>query len=113
MPVEAVAGCVNHTMVEAFDGSTRAGEVLTGGVGKKDFPDGREGIRKAPIARGLPLLLGSLAQAFVDAPLCQIGSMADLLIGVGGIAHARRCPKLDNDIGVRLHRVLNDCLRGS
>src|SRR5260370_38951487 len=111
--VEAVASSVNHTMVETFDGSTRADVVLTGGGGKKEFPDGREGIRRVPIARGLPLLLGRLAQACVDAALCKIGSIADLLIGVGGIPHARYCPMLDYDVGVRLHRVLNDRLRRS
>ena len=108
--VEAVASSVNYTLVAAHDGSTRADEVLTSPVGKKDFPDGREGIRKVSIARGLPLLLGRLAQACVVAPLCKIKSRADLLIDVGGIAHARRCPMLDSDVGVRIHRVLNDRL---
>src|SRR5438128_5382841 len=85
IPVEAVASSVNNTMVEAFDGSTRADHILPGGVGKKDFPNGREVIRRVPIARGLSLLLVGLAQAFVAAALCKLGSIANLLIGVGGI----------------------------
>src|SRR5262245_11847850 len=89
IPVEAVPGAVNNTMVEAFDCSTRADHVLTRGVGKKDFPDGREGIRKVPIKRRLSLLLGCLALVGVDF-LCKIGSVAVLLIGVGGSAHVSR-----------------------
>src|SRR5436309_2934417 len=55
--VEAVAGSVNHTLVEADDGSTRAGHILTGVVGQKDFPHGREGISSVPVAGRLSLLL--------------------------------------------------------
>ena len=87
IPVEAVAGGVNNTLVEAYNGSTGAGHVLTGGVGSKDFSNGRERIRRFPIAWGLPHLLGCFPQALVDAPLRKIGSIADLLIRVGGSAH--------------------------
>src|SRR5712692_1780376 len=57
-----------------------------------------------------PLLLGRLAQACVEASLGKIGRSADLLIGIGGIAHVRRCPMLDDDVGIRIHRMLNDRL---
>src|SRR2546429_6747235 len=113
IPVEAVAGGVNNTLVEAYNGSTRAGHVLTRCVGNKDFSNGREGIRRFPIARGLPHLLGCFPLAGVDASLCEIGSIAGLLIGVGGIAHAHRCPMADDDLWNRIHRVLNNRLRRS
>ena len=113
IPVEAVAGGVNNTLVEAYNGSTRAGHVLTGGVGNKDFSNGREGIRRVSIARGLAHLLGCFPFVGVDAALCEIGSIAGLLIGVGGIAHARYCPMIDDDLWNRIHRVLNDRLRRS
>ena len=106
--VEAVASGINHTMVAAHDRSTRAGEVLTGGVSSKDFPNGRVGIRKVPIARELPLLLDRFALACVAALLCQPGSLADLLIGISGTAHARRRPILDDSVGVCIHGVLSD-----
>src|SRR5438034_2948419 len=108
IPVEAVPSSVNNTLVDASHGSTRADEVLTSGIAKKDFPNGRERIRRVPIERGLPLLLGRLGQTFVDAPLCQISSIAVLQIGVGGIAHVSRCPMLDDDVRIRIHRVFTD-----
>src|SRR5947207_13109004 len=92
IPVEAVAGGINNTMVEAYNGSTRAGHVLTGGVGNKDFSNGREGISRVPIAGGLPHLLGCFPLVGIGAPLCEIGSIASLLVGVGGIRHRRRVP---------------------
>src|SRR5712692_6893986 len=110
IPVEAVASTVNHTLVEACDGISRADHVLTSSVGKKDFPNGRERIRRVPIERRLPLLLGHLALACVEASLGKIGRSADLLIGIGGIAHVRHRPMLDDDVGVRIHRMLNDRL---
>ena len=113
LPVEAVPSSVNNTLVEASNGSARAEEVLTSSIGKKDFPYGREGIRRVPIEWGMPLVLGCLAQAFVDAPLCQMGSSAVLPTGVGGIAHMSRCPMLDDTVGIRLYRVLTDRLPGS
>src|SRR5260370_29058633 len=81
IPVEAVPSGVNNTLVEACDGSTRTDHVLTSGVGKKDFPNGPKGIRRIPITLGLSLLPGCFAPAGV-AFLCQIGSLAVLLIGV-------------------------------
>src|SRR2546423_6942016 len=113
IPVEAVAGGINNTLVEAYNGSTRAGHVLTGGVGNKDFSNGRERIRRVPISRGLPHLLGCFSLAGVDASLCEIGSIAGLLIGIGGITHARRCPMIYDDLLNRINRVLNDRLRRS
>jgi hypothetical protein len=113
IPVEAVASRVNNTLVEACDGSTRADVVLTRIARKKDFPNSREGINRVSIARGLPLLLNRLTLAGVDAPLWKRGSIVDLLIGVDGIAHARHGPMFDDDVGVRIHRVLNDCLQTS
>src|SRR5713226_1854048 len=80
IPVEAVASRVNHTLVEACDGRPRADHVLTSLVGKKDFPNGREGIRRVAIARRLPLLLGCLAQAFIDAPLGKSESSAERMV---------------------------------
>src|SRR3989440_11653931 len=71
IPVEAVAGGVNNTLIEAFNGSTRAGHVLTSGVGNKDFSNGRERIRRVSIARGLPLLLGCFSITGVGAHLCE------------------------------------------
>src|SRR5260370_18630726 len=112
IPVEAVPSGVNNTLVEACDGSTRTDHVLTSGVGKKDFPNGREGIRRIPITWGLSLLLGCFAQAPLDF-LLKIRSVACLLIGVGGIAHVSRCPMLDGNVGVRMHRVHNDGRRSS
>src|SRR5258706_6235937 len=53
IPVEAVTGSVNYTMVAALDGSTGADEIPTCGAGKKDFPDCRKGIRKVLVARRL------------------------------------------------------------
>ncbi len=111
--VEAVAGGVNHTMVVAYDSSTRADGVPAGAGGKKDFPDGREGIRSVPIARGLPLLLGRLALACVDIPLSQIEILVELLIGVDGVEHAHHCPMLDDNAGGCIHLVFNDRLRRS
>src|SRR5436190_14433387 len=113
IPVEAVTSSVNNTLVAASDGSTRAGAVSTSCVGKKDFPNGREGIRRVPIARGLPLLLGRLAQAFVNASLCKIGNLTNQLIGVSGIVHTSPCPILGDDVRLRIYRVLNDRLRTS
>src|SRR5258706_188640 len=110
IPVEAVAGGVNNTMVVAHDGSTRADGVLANAVGKKDFPDGREGISSLPIARGLSLLLGRLALACVDIPRGQIESLVELPIGVGSVAHARHCPMLDDNAGGCIHLVFNDRL---
>src|SRR5260370_11552812 len=57
IPVEAVPSGVNNTLVEACDGSTRTDHVLTSGVGKKDFPNGREGIRRFPFRGGFPACL--------------------------------------------------------
>src|SRR6266704_3219057 len=107
IPVEAVPSGVNNTLVEACDGSTRTDHILTNGVGKKDFPNGREGIRRISITWGLSLLLGCFAQAGVDF-LCKIGGVAVLLIGVGGSAHVSHCPILEGVIGRSIHRVLDD-----
>src|SRR3989440_5878029 len=73
IPVETVAGSVNHTMVEACDGRTRAGHVSTSGVGKKDFPSGGGGISWVPIARGLLTLLGRPDHDGVGGPRSQLG----------------------------------------
>src|SRR6266702_1080219 len=108
IPVEAVASRVNHTLIETFDGSTRADHVLTRGVAKKDFPHGREGISRILIARGLSRLLDCPARAGIEALLSKIGSIAIQLIGVGGIAHFIYCPILDAVIGRSLDRVLDD-----
>jgi hypothetical protein len=106
-----VTSSVNNTLVEAFDGSARASAISTSRIGKKDFPNGREGISKVPILWRLPLLLGHLAQAFISAVPHQISSIANLLINIDGIAHASRCPMLEDNVGVHIHYVLNDLFR--
>jgi len=95
-------------MVAAHNCGTRAGKVLTSGIRQKDFPEGPEGLRSVPIPRGLPLFLGCLALAYVEVPLCEIGSIANLLISVCGSLHARHGPMFDSDIGVRIHWMLNN-----
>src|SRR5215472_8235355 len=113
IPVETVPGSVNNTLVVASDGSTRADEILTSSVAKKDLPHGRERISRVSVERGLPLLLGCLARAFDTAHLCQSRNIAVLFIGVGGRAHVSRCPMLDDNAWIRRHRVLTDRLPGS
>src|SRR5260221_12525074 len=90
IPVEAVPSGVNNTLVEAWDGSTRTDHVLSRGVGKKDFPNGRKGIRRISITWGLSLLLGCFAQAGVYF-LCNIGKRAAMPIAVAVCPHFTHC----------------------
>src|SRR5216683_404443 len=116
IPVEAVTGRVNHIMVEAYHGSAGADHVLTGGVGKKDLPNGGERISRISIERGLPILPGSLASADVAARLREIDAIAGIvnqLIAIDGAAHSIFCPVAYDNRGVRIYFVYADRLRNT
>src|SRR5581483_6025421 len=108
-PVEAVTSRVNRILVSTYDSSTRADRVLTCAHGKKDFPNGREGIRSLSIGRGLSLLLGRFARSGITALLGRIdSSRADQRIFVDSTTHIRCCPILNGNGGTRIHLMLND-----
>src|ERR1051326_4020282 len=111
IPVEAVASSVDPALIAAAEGSARADHVLAGGVRKKDFSNGRERIRRLSIARELPLLPGCVPLGGIGVPLCEIGGIADLFIGIGGISHARHCPMHNGELRIRIYSVLDDHIR--
>ena len=116
IPVEAVTSRINHIMVEAYHGSAGADHVLTGGVGKKDLPNGGERISRISVEWGLPILPGRLARVDVGVRLRKIDAIAGIvnqLIAIDGAAHSIFCPVAYDNGGIRIHLVYADRLRNT